>query len=84
MRRKLVNRALAGALSLAMILTAANVPVSADAEAKASVKLKKTKVTVQAGAKTTLKVVKKNVKKSRRRPGSPLTKKWPRSAKKVL
>ena len=63
MKRKLVNRALAGALSLAMILTAANVPVSADAAAKASVKLKKTKVTVQAGAKTTLKVVKKNVKK---------------------
>lgn len=63
MRKKVMKKCLAAAMSLAMIITGTNGMTAAAASKKASVSLKKTSVSVTVGKKVTLSVIKKNVKK---------------------
>ena len=80
MSKRMSKRLLSCLLAVAMVVTGSCTSLvrntSADAKAKASVKLKKSKVSVAVGDKTTLKITKKNVKKVK-------SQKWSSSKKKV-
>lgn len=68
MRKKLTSKVLSAVLACALVVTSANISLvanskSADAKAKASLKLSSKKVSLKVGKTKTLKVTKKNVKK---------------------